>query len=99
MLAVLHSLGMLIIDVFKSRRRLEVENLFLRHQLEACAASSSIAWCVVSRMALVSHMPHLSPPHGLVPTAGTGVLGLTNDLPLPFGTVHVANPFQVRRVD
>ena len=37
MLAVLHSLGMLIIDVFKARRRLEIENLFLRHQLEACA--------------------------------------------------------------
>ena len=31
--AVLHSLGMFIIDVFKSRRRLEAENLFLRHQL------------------------------------------------------------------
>jgi hypothetical protein len=28
---------MLIIDVFKARRRLEIENLFLRHQLEACA--------------------------------------------------------------
>jgi hypothetical protein len=33
MLAVLHSLGMLLIDLFKSRRRLEAENLFLRHQL------------------------------------------------------------------
>jgi hypothetical protein len=33
MLAVLHSLGMFIIDMFKSRRRLEAENLFLRHQL------------------------------------------------------------------
>ena len=33
MLAVLHSLAMLIIDLFKSRRRLEAENLFLRHQL------------------------------------------------------------------
>jgi len=33
MLAVLHSLGMFTIDVFKSRRRLEAENLFLRHQL------------------------------------------------------------------
>ena len=31
MLAV--SLGMFIIDVFKSRRRLEAENLFLRPQL------------------------------------------------------------------
>jgi hypothetical protein len=33
MLAVLYSLGMFLIDLFKSRRRLEAENLFLRHQL------------------------------------------------------------------
>jgi transposase InsO family protein len=33
MLAVLHSLAMFIADLFKSRRRLEAENLFLRHQL------------------------------------------------------------------
>jgi hypothetical protein len=33
MLAVLYSLGMLFIDLFKSRRRLEAENLLLRHQL------------------------------------------------------------------
>src|SRR6266478_4537289 len=33
MLAILHSLGMFIVDLFKSRRRLEAENMFLRHQL------------------------------------------------------------------
>jgi transposase InsO family protein len=33
MLAVLHSLGMFIVDLFKPRPRLEAENLFLRHQL------------------------------------------------------------------
>jgi hypothetical protein len=33
MLAVLYSIGMFLIDLFKSRRRLEAENLFLRHQL------------------------------------------------------------------
>ena len=33
MLAVLYSLGMFIVDLFKSRCRLEAENLFLRHQL------------------------------------------------------------------
>jgi hypothetical protein len=33
MLEVLHSLGMFIVDLFKSRCRLEAENLFLRHQL------------------------------------------------------------------
>jgi hypothetical protein len=33
MLAILHTLGMFIVDLFKSRRRLKAENLFLRHQL------------------------------------------------------------------
>jgi hypothetical protein len=33
MLAILHLLTTLVADLFKSRRRLEVENLFLRHQL------------------------------------------------------------------
>jgi len=33
MLAVLYSLSRFIVDLFKSRCRLEAENLFLRHQL------------------------------------------------------------------
>ena len=33
MLALLHSFGMFVLDLFKSRCRLEAENLFLRHQL------------------------------------------------------------------
>src|SRR5262245_3063711 len=33
MLAILHSLGMFIVDLFKPPCRLEAENLFLRHQL------------------------------------------------------------------
>jgi hypothetical protein len=33
MIAILHLVGMFIIDLFKSRTRLEAENLFLRHQL------------------------------------------------------------------
>ena len=33
MLAILHLLGMFVVNLFRSRRRLEVENLFLRHQL------------------------------------------------------------------
>src|SRR5712692_7776918 len=33
MLAIIHLLGTFVADLFKSRRRLEVENLFLRHQL------------------------------------------------------------------
>jgi hypothetical protein len=33
MIALLHALGMFVADLFKSRSRLEAENLFLRHQL------------------------------------------------------------------
>jgi hypothetical protein len=33
MSALMHSLAMFVIDFFKSPRRLEAENLFLRHQL------------------------------------------------------------------
>jgi hypothetical protein len=33
MFALLHSLGMFVVDLFKWRRRLVAENLFLRHQL------------------------------------------------------------------
>jgi hypothetical protein len=33
MLAILHSLGMFVLNLFKSRYRLEAENMFLRHQL------------------------------------------------------------------
>jgi len=33
MFAILRALGMFVADLFKSRRRLEAENLFLRHQL------------------------------------------------------------------
>jgi hypothetical protein len=33
MFVILHALGMLAIDLFKSRSRLEAENLFLRYQL------------------------------------------------------------------
>jgi hypothetical protein len=34
MLAILHLLGTSVANLFKSPRRLEVENLFLRHQLD-----------------------------------------------------------------
>src|SRR5712692_11320357 len=34
MLTILHALGMFVTDLFKSRYRLEAENLFLRHQLK-----------------------------------------------------------------
>ena len=40
MLAILNSLGMFIVDLFKSRCRLEAENLFLRHQLSIASRRS-----------------------------------------------------------
>jgi hypothetical protein len=46
MLAILHLLGTFVLNLFKSRRRLEVENLFLRHQLnclEGCIATAFTA--------------------------------------------------------
>ena len=47
MLAKLYALGMFVADLFKSRSRLEADNLFLRHQLTiaiaAGTASSSTA--------------------------------------------------------
>jgi hypothetical protein len=33
MFAILHALGMFVADLFKSRSRVEAENLFLCHQL------------------------------------------------------------------
>jgi hypothetical protein len=36
MFAIIYLLGTFIADLLKSRRRLEIENLFLRHQLNIC---------------------------------------------------------------
>jgi hypothetical protein len=33
MFAILYALGLFVADLFKSRGRLQAENLFLRHQL------------------------------------------------------------------
>ena len=40
MFAILHALGMFVVDLFKSRSRLEAENLFLRHQLNIALRSA-----------------------------------------------------------
>jgi hypothetical protein len=40
MFAILHALGMFVADLFKSRYRLEAENLFLRHQLNIALRSA-----------------------------------------------------------
>jgi hypothetical protein len=39
MLAILDLLAMLVSDLFKPRRQVEIENLFLRHQSRARAIS------------------------------------------------------------
>jgi hypothetical protein len=41
MFALLHSVTMFVIDFFKSPRRLEAENLFLRHQLSIALRRAS----------------------------------------------------------
>src|ERR1700693_4439956 len=41
MFAILHALGMFVADMFKSRCRLEVENLFLRQQLNIALRRAS----------------------------------------------------------
>jgi len=55
MFALLHSLGMFIVDLFKSRRRLEAENLFLRHQLNIALrrAPPRLRLCGADRALLV----------------------------------------------
>ena len=40
MYAILHALGIFVVNLFKSRRRLEAENLFLRHQLSVALRRS-----------------------------------------------------------
>src|SRR5262245_35831784 len=42
MFALLYSLTIFVIDFFKSRRRLEAENLFLRHQLSIALRRASL---------------------------------------------------------
>jgi hypothetical protein len=43
MLALLHLLFAFVFNRFKSRRRLEIENLYLRHQLNRVAEGSAAA--------------------------------------------------------
>ena len=47
LLAILHLLGTFVVNLFRSRRRIEVENLFLRHQLNIAlrrTTPSAAAW-------------------------------------------------------
>jgi hypothetical protein len=49
MFAILHALGMLLVDLFKSPRRLEAENLFLRHHGNLRTSSISMGRTALAR--------------------------------------------------
>jgi hypothetical protein len=55
MFAILYSLGMFFVDLFKSRSRLEAENLLLRHQLSIALrrAPYRLRLCGCDRLLLV----------------------------------------------
>jgi hypothetical protein len=54
MFAILHALGMFVADLFKSRSRLEAENLFLRHQLTIAMRRHRLVFdCLACGMAQV----------------------------------------------
>src|SRR6478672_10781557 len=55
MFTILHALGMFVTDLFKSRSRLEAENLFLRHQLNIALrrARPRLRLCGYDRVLLV----------------------------------------------
>src|SRR5450631_3351202 len=62
MFVILHALGMFVADLFKSRSRLEAENLFLRHQLTiALRRTSPRLRLRGSDRALLIWMPRLWP--------------------------------------
>ena len=62
MLAILYALGMFLADLFKSRSRLEAENLFFRHQLNlALPAEASSHSTADSDRALLVWMARLWP--------------------------------------
>jgi hypothetical protein len=45
MFRILHALGMFVADLFKSRSRLEAENLLLRHQLAIALRRKPLRVC------------------------------------------------------
>src|SRR6188508_2766111 len=62
MLSIVRALGMFVIDLFKSRSRLEAENLFLRHQLNiALRRARHRPWLCASDRVLLIRMTKLWP--------------------------------------
>src|SRR5258705_13183900 len=61
MFALLHLLVAVVIDRFKSRRRLEIENLYLRHQLNIALRQPRRLRLRVTDRALLAWMTRLWP--------------------------------------
>jgi hypothetical protein len=55
MFAIPHALGMFVVDLFKSRNRLEAENLFLRHQLAIALRRAHLVFDCVAEIARCSY--------------------------------------------
>jgi hypothetical protein len=55
MFAILHALGMFVVDLFKSRSRLEAENLFLRHQLNIALRRAPLVFDCMTLIARCSY--------------------------------------------
>ena len=55
MFAILHALGMFVTDLFKSRSRLEAENLLLRHQLAIALRKDRLVFDFAAVIARCSH--------------------------------------------
>ena len=55
MFAILHALGMFVADLFKSRSRLEAENLLLRHQLTMLCGRHHLVFDCAAVIALFSY--------------------------------------------
>jgi hypothetical protein len=52
MLSILYALGPFVADLFKSRGRLQAENLFLRHQLKIALSGGRLGLdCAVAGLA------------------------------------------------
>jgi hypothetical protein len=74
MFAILHALGMLVADLFKSRSRLEAENLFLRHQLAIALRRAPPRFRLRGgdRALLIWMTPALAEPYWCGPGGATG---------------------------
>jgi hypothetical protein len=73
MFAILHTLGTFVADMFRSRRQLEVENVFLRHRLSIALrrAPPRLRLCGADRALLVWDDPALADPAQLSPGGST----------------------------